>query len=214
MEELSADDVRLPPQEVRPSHALAHVRRANGTVRERTIALLDLRPGQAVLDVGSGPGTSYELLLEGVGEQGLVMGIEHDPVVFDRARDRVVSHGWTNVWHACRSAQTIRLPQPADAVLFHDVHDVCCAPAAVDNLMRQVKLGAHVAVYGLKYFPWWLVPLNVLPWWQSRLRHTHPAGLWRPWECVEHWCDDFAVEPVEGGMGYIAHGRRAAEVLT
>lgn len=194
-----------------------HVGAARGTpdasmpLRQRTIAKLQLRPGQAVLDAGAGSGASYALLRAGVGDEGLVMGVERDPAAFARARDRVASHGWSNVWQACRAAESIRLPQPADAALFFDVHDLCLAPLAVDNLLSQVRPGGHVAAYGLKYFPWWLAPLNVLPWLRSRSRHAHPGGLGRPWQAVERWCDDFTCVSIEGGMGYVAHGRRKPE---
>jgi arsenite methyltransferase len=180
-------------------------------LRERTIALLQLRPGQAVLDVGAGTGLSYALLRQGVGDEGTVMAFEQSPEMFEQARARVVREGWSNVWHACRSAETIRLPQPADAVLFNYVHDILRTPAAVDNIMRQVRPGAHVAVAGIKYFPWWTGPLNLLPWLKNRPYNAHPADLWHPWDLVERWCNDFRRTPTQWGMGYIAHGRRKQE---
>src|SRR5688572_4131577 len=107
-------------------------------LRRRAIALLQLQPGQAVLDVGAGTGLSYALLRQGVGDEGTVMAFEQSPEMFEQARARVVREGWRNVWHACRDAESMRLPQPADAVLFNYVHDILRTPAAVDNIMRQV----------------------------------------------------------------------------
>jgi demethylmenaquinone methyltransferase/2-methoxy-6-polyprenyl-1,4-benzoquinol methylase len=177
-------------------------------LRRRAIALLQLQPGQAVLDVGAGTGLSYALLRDGVGDEGTVMGFEQSPDMFAQARDRVQREGWVNVWHACRSAETIRLPQPADAVLFNYVHDISRTPAAVDNIMSQVRPGARIAVAGMKFFPWWTGPLNLLPWLKNRPYNAHPADLWHPWDLIERWCDGFGRVSTHWGMGYIALGRR------
>jgi arsenite methyltransferase len=177
-------------------------------LRRRTIALLQLQPGQAVLDVGAGTGLSYSLLREGVGEQGLVMAFEQSPDMFEQARGRVVREGWRNVWHACRDAETIRLPQPADAVLFNYTHDILRTPAAVDNIMGQVHPGARVAVAGMKFFPWWTGPLNLLPWLKNRPYNARPADLWHPWDLLERWCVGFSRVSTHAGMGYIALGQR------
>jgi arsenite methyltransferase len=111
-------------------------------LRERTIALLQLRPGQTVLDVGAGTGLSYAPLRQAVGERGTVLAFEQSPEMFEQARARVLRERWSNVWHSCAAAEAIELPQPADAVLFNYVHDISRTPAAVDNIMRQVKPGA------------------------------------------------------------------------
>jgi demethylmenaquinone methyltransferase/2-methoxy-6-polyprenyl-1,4-benzoquinol methylase len=180
-------------------------------LRERAIALLQLRPGQTVLDVGAGTGLSYVLLRQAVGEQGMVLAFEQSPEMFQQARARVMRQGWGNVWQACITAETVKLPQPADAVLFNYVHDISRTPAAVDNIMRQVKPGAHVAVAGMKFFPWWTGPLNLLPWLKNRPYNARPADLWRPWNLIERWCDGFERASTQSGMGYIAHGRRKQE---
>jgi arsenite methyltransferase len=177
-------------------------------LRQRAIALLQLQPGQAVLDVGAGTGLSYALLREGVGEEGLVMAFEQSPDMFAQASARVQREGWGNVWHACRSAETIRLPQPADAVLFNYVHDISRTPAAVDNIMSQVRPGARIAVAGMKFFPWWTGPLNLLPWLKNRPYNARPADLWHPWDLIERWCVGFSRVSTQAGMGYIALGQR------
>jgi arsenite methyltransferase len=180
-------------------------------LRERTIALLQLRSGQAVLDVGAGTGLSYALLRQQVGEQGRVMAFEQSPEMFEQARLRVAREGWANVWQACTAAETVRLPEPADAVLFNYVHDISRTPAAVDNIMRQVRPGAPVAVAGMKFFPWWTGPLNLVAWLKNRPYNAHAADLWRPWDQIERWCDGFTRCTTQAGMGYMAHGRRKQE---
>jgi demethylmenaquinone methyltransferase/2-methoxy-6-polyprenyl-1,4-benzoquinol methylase len=177
-------------------------------LRERTIALLRLQPGQVVLDVGAGTGLSYALLRDAVGPTGRVLGFEQSPDMFALAQARVRREGWTEVWQANVAAETVQLPEPADAVLFNFTHDILRTPQAVDNVMRQVKPGGRVAVAGIKFFPWWAGPLNLLPWLLNRPYNARPADLWHPWDLLERHCRDFSRSTVMGGMGYLASATR------
>jgi arsenite methyltransferase len=175
-------------------------------LRQRTIALLGLQPGQTVLDVGAGTGLSYGLLRQGVGAQGRVLAFEQSPEMFQLARQRVLREGWANVWHVNEPAETVVLPVVADAVLFNYTHDICRNPVAVANIFRQVRPGARVAMAGIKYFPWWTGPLNLLVWLKNRPYNAKPADLWTPWSRVAAHCDGFEWTPTQWGMGYIASG--------
>lgn len=173
-------------------------------LRRRTIALLQLQPGQTVLDVGAGTGLSYALLRAGVGDTGRVLAFEQSPDMFALARQRVQREGWANVWHANAAAEAVQLPALADAVLFNYTHDICRSPAAVANILRQVKPGARVAMAGIKYFPWWTGPLNLLAWLKNRPYNARAADLWEPWSLVAAQCKDFRWNSTQWGMGYIA----------
>jgi len=175
-------------------------------LRRRTIDLLRLQPGDVVLDVGAGTGLSYAWLRDGVGPTGRVLAFEQSPEMFEQARQRVEREGWRNVWHVCASAEGMALPQPADAVLFNYTHDILRAPQAVANLVRQLKPGARIAIAGMKFFPWWTGPLNLLPWLKNRPYNARPADLWHPWDRIEAHCDGFERWSTQFGMGYIARG--------
>ena len=175
-------------------------------LRLRTIALLQLRPGEVVIDVGAGTGLSYEPLLAGVGPAGRVLAFEQSPEMFEQARARVDRQGWANVWHTCESAETVTLPQRADAVLFNYVHDILRTPAALDNILRHAKPGARVAVAGMKFFPWWTGPLNLLAWLKNRPYNARATDMWQPWDLLEPRCNGFTRSSTQAGMGYIAHG--------
>lgn len=175
-------------------------------LRRRTIALLQLQPGQTVLDVGAGTGLSYALLREGVGPTGQVLAFEQSPDMFALAQARVQRENWTNVWHTNQPAETVQLPQLADAVLFNYTHDICRSPAAVTNILRQVIPGARVAMAGIKAFPWWTGPLVLVSWLKNRPYNAHPGGLRAPWRGVAAHCDHFEWRSTQWGMGYIASG--------
>jgi arsenite methyltransferase len=177
-------------------------------LRRRTIDLLQLQAGQCVLDVGSGTGLSYALLAQGVGAAGRVMAFEQSPEMFAQAQARVQAESMGLVWHACAAAETVQLPQVADAVLFNYVHDISRTPQAIANIMRQVRPGARVAMAGMKFFPWWTGPLNILAWLKNRPYNAKAADLWAPWDIVQTYCDAFEIQATMMGMGYVASGIR------
>lgn len=175
-------------------------------LRLRTIGLLRLQPGEVVLDVGAGTGLSYAPLRDAVGEAGRVLAFEQSPEMFEQARARVERERWRNVWHRCAAAEDVVLPEAADAVLFNYTHDILRTPRALANLVRQVKPGARIAVAGMKYFPWWTGPLNLLAWLKNRPYNARPADLWHPWDRIEAYCHSFQRWTTQFGMGYIASG--------
>jgi arsenite methyltransferase len=180
-------------------------------LRRRAIAKLRLQPGQTVLDVGAGTGLSYALLLEAVGPTGQVLAFEQSPEMFDLACQRVQRAGWPNLWHTLAAAEAAQLPRPADAVLMNYVHDISRTPEAVANILRQVRPGGRVVMAGMKFFPWWTGPLNLLAWAKNRPYNAKAADLWQPWSHVAALCDDFQWEPTQWGMGYIGCGTLKAQ---
>ncbi|MFG2030503.1 methyltransferase domain-containing protein [Streptomyces sp. NPDC048825] len=75
----------------RPDQASYMLRAADGAGRgykQQLIDLLNISPGQTVLDAGCGPGADLPTLAERVGELGTVIGVDRDPVMLARARER------------------------------------------------------------------------------------------------------------------------------
>lgn len=179
-------------------------------LRRRVIGLLALQPGEVVLDIGAGTGLSYGPLREAVGPAGRVLAFEQSPDMFARAAERVAAQGWANVWHTCASAEAVQLPEPPDALLFNYVHDITRTPEALANLVRQARPGARIAVCGMKFFPWWTGPLNLLAWAKNRPYNARAAELWRPWSLLEPLCAEWRRESIHAGMGYVAWGRLKA----
>jgi arsenite methyltransferase len=61
------------------------------------LALADVRPGDTVLDLGSGAGLDLVLAGRRVGPQGRVFGVDMTDVMIERARRNVAASGLTNV---------------------------------------------------------------------------------------------------------------------
>jgi len=182
-------------------------------IRMRCIDLLHLLPGETVLDVGCGTGLSFEPLLERVGRTGRLIAFEQSPEMHAQAAQRAQglrAQGW-QVDLQCASAEDVALPAPPDAALLHYVHDITRTPEAVANLFGQLPPGTRLAMAGMKFFPWWLAPLNLLAWLKNRPYNVHAHELHRPWSLVESRLQSFSWKPTQGGMGYLGSGRVAGE---
>jgi SAM-dependent methyltransferase len=182
-------------------------------IRLRCVELLALREGETVLDVGCGTGLSFEPLLQGVGRTGRLLAFEQSPEMHAQAARRaaaLVAAGWrVDLLHD--SAETVCLPAAPQAVLCHYVHDIAGSPAALDNLFAQWPAGTRLAIAGMKFFPWWLAPLNLLAWLKNRPYNAHGHRLHRPWRLIERRLEAFRWQATQAGMGYIGSGRVATE---
>jgi SAM-dependent methyltransferase len=216
-DDLAAEtEARAPDEAVRAASIAKYRRRAarydrtcgpTWPIRERAIAALCLQPGQRVLDVGCGTGLSLALLRERVGDTGRVYGIDQSPEMAERARARIVEHGWRNVELALTPAQLARLPETVDAILFHYTHDILRSPIAVRNLLSLARPGAMVAIAGVKYFPAWLAPMNLWVYLKNAAYNGAPGQLRAPWSIAARFIPELRVTPTQFGMGYIATGR-------
>ncbi len=175
-------------------------------VRRLAIQRLDLRPDETVLDVGCGTGLSLQALAEGVGARGRVIGIEQSPEMMEQAQARVDSHGWAQVTLLNAPVEDAVISGRAHAVLFHFTHDILQHPPAVARVFAHLRPGARVVAAGLKWAgPWsWAVNGFVL----GAALHSVTAldGLSEPWNELADRLDDFTVQPMLFGGGYVASG--------
>jgi len=112
------------------------------------IALLELRRGETVLDLGSGAGIDAFLAAEEVGPGGRVIGVDMTPQMLERARKNAVSKGRTNV--EFREGRLEALPVEdgsVDAVTSNCVINLVPDKAAVfAEVARVLRPGGRMVV--------------------------------------------------------------------
>jgi len=150
-------------------------------IRRRTIDCLQLQPGDTVMDIGCGTGLSFELLRQGVGARGRIIGVEQSPDMLALAQERIAAHGWRNVALVQASAETANSEMLADAALFHFTHDILTSGPAIANVLRQLKPGARLAAAGLQWSQPWDWPTNTLVLAAAMYSMTTLDELSAPW---------------------------------
>lgn len=175
--------------------------------RQAVVEALPLCRGQMVLDVGCGTGLCHGSLLDRVGPQGQVVGIEESPEMVAVARERIEQEGWRNVTVVQSSAEDAQIPSAADAALFCAVHDILQSPDALRNVLGKLRPGAGVAAGGGKWAAPWMVAVN-LPVTMLHAPYVRSfEGFRRPWHHLEPLLVDVRVHELALGSGYILTGQ-------
>jgi ubiquinone/menaquinone biosynthesis C-methylase UbiE len=104
-------------------------------------------PGATVADVGCGPGAMFPAIVESVGADGRVVGVDGVAGTVAQAQALVEANGWPNVSVQVGKADDTGLPAGTfDVVMMRHVlaHNGPREQAIVDHLATLPKPGAHV----------------------------------------------------------------------
>jgi arsenite methyltransferase len=119
--------------------------------RQRALALLDLHAGDAVLDIGTGPGFLAAEIASEVGPSGRVSAIDRSREMLARARHRCAQHSRVTFHEADAEA----LPFPAasfDAAAAVQVYEyVSDIPAALYELYRVLRPGGRAVIVDIDW---------------------------------------------------------------
>jgi SAM-dependent methyltransferase len=133
---------------------------------ELLIGRASVRPGECVIDVGCGTGTTTVQLAEAAGAHGSVLAIDISEPLLAVARRRCLEGGHANVRCVCADVQTHRFERGCHdlalsrfGVMFFDD-----PIAAFKNLSRALRPRGRLAFAcwgGLEDNPWFALPLEV-----------------------------------------------------
>jgi SAM-dependent methyltransferase len=185
--------------------------------RRDLVTRLSPARGETILDVGCGTGRNFTQIMQRIGPEGRLVGVEQCPEMLAQARARVQRHGWTNVELVCESAEHAAIPVTADAVLLCAVHDVMRSPAALANVLGHLREGGRVVAGGPKWAAWrqpGAISVNLSTWRLNRDCVSTFEGFQEPWSMLAELVPGLRIEEVYLGAGYIACGAPVARTVT
>jgi len=170
---------------------------------------LAVRPGDTVIDAGTGTGHNLPYLAKMVGPEGKVIGIDLTDSMLNLAEDRIREHGLTNVTLQQADLTTYEFPAKVNAIV------ACFSLTLIEGYETVVKNGYDALVSGGR---WVALDYRLPDWWPRRavpalgpviapFGGTPDMLLNRhPWKAIEQGAARTSTMTRYGGWVYITTG--------
>jgi demethylmenaquinone methyltransferase/2-methoxy-6-polyprenyl-1,4-benzoquinol methylase len=179
-----------------------------GEYRRHAVDLLNLKQGDRVVDLGCGTGLSFPAIMERIGPNGRLTGVDMTAGMLACARERCDRAGWNNVELVQSVIGCYEFPDKVDAVISTGVMGyVPEYDRVIQNAAQALTPGGRLVTVDAKQpdsWPPWLFKLL--------FKIKKPLGLsieffdHHPWEAVERHFPKTAFEKRYGGWVYFSIG--------
>lgn len=179
--------------------------------RREGVEALRLARGDTVVEIGCGTGHNFPLLVDAVGAEGRVVGVDLTAAMLVQAQRRVERAGWRNVELVCSDAVELPYPPRIDAVL--STYALTLVPG-FDEVIRRTAAalgnGKRMVVVDFKAperWPQWLL--------EAIVPVLRPFGVTlglqdrHPWESMRRHFGTLEMRERYLGTTYIAIGERS-----
>jgi demethylmenaquinone methyltransferase/2-methoxy-6-polyprenyl-1,4-benzoquinol methylase len=181
------------------------------TYRLLAVKQLRLKPGGSVVELGCGTGLNFPLLLEEIGPDGRLVGVDLTPGMLEHAREKVERSGWKNIELVQSDITGYDIPEGIDGVLATGVFGYVAEHDRVIKAVSEALVtGGRMVILDGKQ------PENLPAWlFKIALRLGRPFGFTpeyfnvSPWESVERYFKETSFEEMYGGMIYLSSGTAA-----
>ncbi len=178
--------------------------------RELAIQELRLKPGDTVVEIACGTGLNFKYLVQAVGPEGRVIGVDLTDKMLAVAGDRIARNGWKNVELVNTDAASYQFPANVNGII--STFAITLIPE-FESIIRRgseaLTSGGRMVIADLRKpdrWPVWVVKLMV---WLTRPFGTSLDIAQRsPWKTVEAHLTDTKFTKFYGGFAYISSGTK------
>jgi len=176
--------------------------------RARAVELLCLKRGDCVVDLGCGTGLSFPFLVQAIGPEGRLIGVDVSAEMLACARVRIERSHWNNVHLVHGDIAEYDFPGSVNAALSIGVFGyVPERDRVMERIAQALVPGGRIVIVDGKRpdrWPLWLFKLFV--WCSSPFGVTAEYFDGHTWESVERFFQETTFEEVYGGLLYISSG--------
>jgi len=153
-----------------------HIEAINGPFGETMLDAAQLEPGEVVLDVGCGLGTTSQEAARRIAPGGTVLGVDIDAPLLVEARNRAIAAGVTNVEFLAADAQVYPFEAATIDVLISRFGSMFFVnpEAAFRNLGHAIRPGGRLAIVCPIRSEWIEVAIG------AAIPHVGPPNLGAP----------------------------------
>ncbi len=183
-----------------------------GEYRRHAVDLLKLKPGDRVVDLGCGTGLSFPHIMERIGPEGHLTGVDMTVGMLACARERCDRAGWHNVELVQSEIASYQFTGEVDAVISTGAMGyVSEYDRVIQSTVQALASDGQLVILDAKQpdsWPSWLFKLL--------FKIKKPLGLGieyfdnHPWESVEHHFRKTTFEERYGGWVYFSTGSRSS----
>lgn len=179
------------------------------SIRSEAVSRLELKRGSRVLEVGCGTGRNLAPLVEAVGAEGRVYGVDLSEGMLAEAQELCAKQEWRNVELRRADAADYVLPEPVDGAIFSLSYAVIPHhQEALRHAWNQLRPGGYLVIMDAK-LPSGILGKLLYPFvvWTSKLTVLGNPDV-RPWDELRALTDDVDYEEAQFGTYYICRARK------
>ena len=181
-----------------------------GKYRRHAVEYLNLQPGDTVVDIGCGTGLCFPLLMNKIGTNGHLIGVDISSEMLSRANKKVEHAGWTNVQLIHSDIAKYEFPDGINGAISIGVFGyIEERREVIEGVSKALAHDSRLVIGDGKYpvsWPTWAFKMFV--------RLSSPFGVNEDyfkadtWKIVEELFEDTTFEEMYSGLLYISSGRR------
>lgn len=176
--------------------------------RRRAVELLRLKRGDCVVDLGCGTGLSFPLIIERIGPEGRLIGVDLSKEMLAAASKRVEAGGWKNIELINEDITAFEYPDAvAGIIAVGSFGYITRLEEVIDKASRALTPSGRMVILDGKQpdnWPSWMFKVFVWLFRPFQLNLDYFQG--HPWEVVPRFFSETTFEQHYGGLMYISAG--------